>query len=162
MKDRTREAVFNLVGPAVKGKYAVDLFGGTGAIGLEAISRGAVGATFVERHHPTAHVLQKNVAALELTSICEVVEADTFLWFKRGPSLPETPWVVFVCPPYDFFIERTAQMLELIEQIWEQAPPESVMVVEADDRFEFRDWPLTAEGDTRVYAPAVVNLLRKK
>src|SRR5919199_1250279 len=53
MKDRVREAVFNLLGPQVSGSHAIDLFAGTGALGFEAISRGALRATFIERHYPT-------------------------------------------------------------------------------------------------------------
>src|SRR5262249_42961688 len=56
MKDRVREALFNLIGPNVRGMHAIDLFAGTGALGLEAISRGAAGATFIERHYPTAEL----------------------------------------------------------------------------------------------------------
>src|SRR5438105_2010542 len=54
MKDRVREAVFNLLGPSVTGSHAIDLFAGTGALGLEALSRGAARATFIERHFPTS------------------------------------------------------------------------------------------------------------
>ena len=48
MKNRVREAMFNLVGPWVKGTYTIDLFAGTGAVGLESVSRGSVGATLIE------------------------------------------------------------------------------------------------------------------
>src|SRR5271165_4697735 len=54
MKDRVREALFNLLGTAVEGKLAIDLFAGTGALALEAISREATRAIFIERHQPTA------------------------------------------------------------------------------------------------------------
>src|SRR5947207_6491605 len=54
MKDRVREAVFNLLGAQVAGTQAIDLFAGTGALGLEALSRGAAQATFIDRHLPTA------------------------------------------------------------------------------------------------------------
>ena len=64
MKDRVREAVFNLLGPAVVGKHALDLFAGTGALGFEALSRGAAAATFVERHFPTADHLRQTAASL--------------------------------------------------------------------------------------------------
>ena len=64
MKDRVREAVFNLVGPAVKGTIVWDLFGGTGAMALEALSRGADRATIVERRFPTADVIRENVSRL--------------------------------------------------------------------------------------------------
>src|SRR5437868_14777408 len=58
MKDRVREAVFNLLGPQIAGSHAIDLFAGTGALGLEAISRGASKATFIERHLPTAKLIE--------------------------------------------------------------------------------------------------------
>src|SRR4029453_14397542 len=60
MKDRVREAVFNLLGPGVQGAHALDLFAGTGALGLEAISRGAARATFLERHLPTCRLIEQN------------------------------------------------------------------------------------------------------
>ena len=52
MKDRLREAVFNLIGPDIRGKHAIDLFAGTGALALESLSRGAKSATLIEQHHP--------------------------------------------------------------------------------------------------------------
>src|SRR6476661_8043397 len=64
MKDRVREAVFNLLGTQVAGSHAIDLFAGTGALGLEAISRGAAMATFIERHLPTANLIQENASAI--------------------------------------------------------------------------------------------------
>src|SRR6186713_2214397 len=60
MKDRVREAVFNLLGPQIKGTHAIDLFAGTGALGLEAVSRGASRATLIERHLPTAKLIEQN------------------------------------------------------------------------------------------------------
>src|SRR5262245_28662629 len=66
MKERVREAIFNLIGVAVRDRHAIDLFAGTGALGLEAISRGAGSATLVERHFPTAGVIKQNAAALEI------------------------------------------------------------------------------------------------
>ena len=68
MKDRVREAVFNLIGPAVRGTHAIDLFAGTGALGLEALSRGAASALFVERHFPTADVIRQNVETLGVSN----------------------------------------------------------------------------------------------
>jgi 16S rRNA (guanine966-N2)-methyltransferase len=162
MKDRLREAIFNLLGPPIKGKYALDLFGGTGAIGLEAISRGAIGATFVERHHPTAQIIKSNIAALKLESICELVESSSFFWFEQKPELPtDSPWVVFISPPYDFFIERTDEMLKLINDVYEAAPVGSLMAIESDKRFAFEDYPLLKDGLIRTYSPAVVDILEK-
>src|SRR4051794_22495694 len=62
MKDRVREAVFNLLGKQIAGSHAIDLFAGTGALGLEALSRGAARATFIERHFLTAKLIEENAA----------------------------------------------------------------------------------------------------
>src|SRR5262245_4014790 len=80
MKDRVREAVFNLIGPGVVGSHASDLFAGTGALGLEAISRGALRATLIERHSPTLELIKQNAAALGVAERIEARFGDAFLW----------------------------------------------------------------------------------
>ena len=165
MKDRLREAVFNLVGPSVVGTHAIDLFAGTGALGLEAISRGAERATLIERHLPTCELVKKNAAALGIGEQVEVVFADAFLWGRgnrqRHPLPTDRPWLVFCSPPYDFYVDRQAEMLGLIERLIAAAPPESQFVVEADERFDFGLLPQPADWDVRKYPPAVVGILAK-
>ncbi len=161
MKDRVRESLFNLIGPAIKGKHAIDLFGGTGALGLEAISRGAVSATITEQHYPTAKILRENIATLEIEPLVEAVTADVFIWFRRGPELPETPWVVFCSPPYDFYVDRTDDLLELIGGLVEAAPLGSIFAVESDTRFDFELLPHAPQWDVRTYRPAVVGVYEK-
>jgi 16S rRNA (guanine966-N2)-methyltransferase len=160
MKDRVREAAFNLLGPAIKDKYAIDLFAGTGALGLEAISRGARGATFIEQHYPTARVIEQNIAALDLADRCEVVVANTFIWARRDPTLPTEPWVAFFSPPFEFYVERLEEMLELVTTMLGLAPAGSMLLVEADTRFDFGLLPEADRWDVRAYAPAVLGLLR--
>lgn len=160
MKDRLREAVFNLIGPAVKGTYAIDLFGGTGALGLEALSRGAARATFIEQHHPTADLIARNAAELGVADSCTVVRGNVFLWFRRRPSLVTEPWLVFCSPPYDFYVERCDEMLSLIGGMIAAAPPGSIFVVEADERFDFGLLPTPEAWDVRPYPPAVVGIHR--
>src|SRR5205814_5859407 len=80
MKDRVREAVFNLLGPGVAGSHAIDLFAGTGALGLEALSRGAAQVTFIERHLPTLKLIEQNVKALGVADRAELVFGDAFHW----------------------------------------------------------------------------------
>ena len=80
MKDRVREAVFNLVGTHAKGMHAVDLFAGTGALGFEAISRGADPVTFIEQHFPTAQTIRQNAAVLGISERVQVFPANVFLW----------------------------------------------------------------------------------
>lgn len=161
MKDRVREAIFNLLGPSVKELYAIDLFAGTGALGLEALSRGAAGATFVERHFPTADLIQQNIDTLQVTSLCRVVAANTFLWIRKPIDLPVAPWLVLCSPPFDFFVERSDEMLGLIGYFLDRAPEGSRIVVESDERFETDRLPEAEQWDVRVYPPAVVGVYRK-
>lgn len=162
MKDRLREAVFNLIGPSISGKHAVDLFAGTGALGLEAISRGAALATFIEQHRPTAALIEQNIRELGVEGRANVTVGNTFIWLRRTPDLGPGPWAVFCSPPYDFYVERADEMLELIEQLVISAPAGSVFVIEADDRFDFGTLPEAASWNVRSYPPAVVGILRKE
>lgn len=156
MKDRVRESVFNLLGPAVKGKQAVDLFAGTGALGLESLSRGASRALFLEQHQPTAAVLRENIAVLGIADRAEVIVGNVFLRLRWQDRLGSDPWLVFVSPPWDFFVDRQPEMLELIGELWGRAPAGSLFAVESDVRFDPAVLPDAAGWDVRQYPPAVV------
>jgi len=161
MKDRVREAVFNLVGPQVKDKHAIDLFAGTGALGFEAISRGAARATFIERHFPTADLIRQTAAELGVAQQCQVIAANTFIWAKRDLPAGGPPWVVFVSPPWILFREHAAEMIELVGIFVERSPAGSILVVEADEPFDFATLPRPSEWDVREYPPAVVGVFRQ-
>ena len=97
MKERVRESLFNLLGVDVKGKLALDLFAGTGALGFEAVSRGAARAVLAERHFPTADLIGRSAKLLDIEDRLEVRPGDVLLWTKRMPELPKTmPWVVLL------------------------------------------------------------------
>ncbi|TWT39597.1 RsmD family RNA methyltransferase [Blastopirellula retiformator] len=160
MKERVRASVFNLVGPSIKEKHAIDLFAGTGALGIEALSRGAVSATFIERHIPTSKLIRQNLDNLGLGERSRLFAANTFFWAKRLPEFDEPPWVVFCSPPYELFISQADEMLALIQTLLAAAPPESIFVVESDQRFDFASLPYAEAWDVRTYAPAVVGILR--
>ena len=190
MKHRVREAIFNLISTEVAGRYAIDLFAGTGALGLEALSRGAVGATFIEKHVPTARIVEQNIAALAVESLCTMRTTSAFLWSQKEMrpaewgvrnegALPlphsairnpksEIPWLVFCSPPYAFYVDRIDEMLALVDRVADEAPAGSIMVVEADERFDFNRLPGGPIGErrtdpwqVRTYPPAVVGIWRK-
>lgn len=164
MKDNTREAVFNLVGGFLKGKQVFDLFAGTGAIGLEAISRGSTHATMIERHFPTARIIHDNIAVLQAQDETTVVSSDTFFWsrkFLADPDMrPTDPWAVFCSPPYDLYVECVDDLLTMLGGLIDAAPPESLFVVESDERFDHELLPRAREWKIRQYAPAQVGVLR--
>jgi 16S rRNA (guanine966-N2)-methyltransferase len=156
MKERVREAVFNLIGPKVVGAYAIDLFAGTGALGLEALSRGAETATLVEQHFPTADIIRKNVEALGMAERAEVYPGNAFIWSQRQLPPQDRRWLVFCSPPYLFYTEREGDMLGLLTRLFDNAPPASTFVVEADERFDMSLLPNSSGWEIRPYPPAIV------
>ena len=163
MQHRIREAAFNLVGPRVKGMHAVDLFAGTGALGLEAISRGAASATFVERHFPTAAGIERNLELLNVRDAGEIAVSDTFIWFEREPELPaDRPWAVFCSPPYDLYFERSAALHNLLTQVAQRAPAGSVILAEFDTRLESTWLPEIGEWDVRKYGDTLLAMWVKQ
>lgn len=165
MKQRVREAAFNLVGGDVRGKAVVDLFAGTGALCWEALSRGAHEALLLERHFPTARMIRENATALQLADRIQVVPGDAFVWGKRlarGEIVfaPSRPWLVFCSPPYDLYVTHESEMLALIQQVMNAAPAESVFVVEADERFDMAKLTPQCEWLVRAYLPAVLAIGR--
>ena len=162
MKDRTREAIFNLVGPAVKGRIVFDLFAGTGALAIESISRGANSATLLERHFPTANAIRRCAEELGIASQIDVIASDSFHWanniFDPKQYTTADPWLIFCSPPYDLYIENNAEMLALIGRMTSAAPKGSLVVVEADNRFDTDSLPSSLEWDIRSYRPAIVAL----
>jgi 16S rRNA (guanine966-N2)-methyltransferase len=190
MKHRVRESIFNLVSEGSRDRQAIDLFAGTGALGLEALSRGARGAIFIEKHVPTARVLQENVDTLGVADQSAVLVTSAFLWGRRdlpragepppaSPSLGEglvgavpptdVAWLVFCSPPYAFYVERWEEMERLLGEVMGAMPADSLLVVEADERFDFALLPQVeggaeggAEWDIRTYAPAVVGVWHKR
>lgn len=159
MKDRVRENVFNLLQQVVAGTHAVDLFAGTGALGFEALSRGAARATFCEQHSPSARQITENAAFLGAGDRVRVITGDTFRAFESFADA-ERPWMVFCSPPYEFYIARAREMRALIEGLYERAPAGSWFVVECDERFEPTTWTWTA-WDVRRYPPAVIAIAEK-
>ena len=165
MKDDTREAVFNLVGGWVPGRAAFDLFAGTGAMGLEAISRGASQAFLIERHFPTVRIMRHNLHNLDPDLPVQIESSDTFFWarqFLKSPEQwPTEPWVVFCCPPYDLYVQQEAKVLELVRSLFEAAPSESLFVVESDARFDPQKLPQPHLWNTRKYSPAQISVYRE-
>jgi 16S rRNA (guanine966-N2)-methyltransferase len=169
MKHRTREAIFNLISTESEGRHAIDLFSGTGALGLEALSRGAPSATFIEKHVPTARVVEENIHTLGVEDRSQLIATSAFLWAKR--DLPNTvtdkPWLVFCSPPYAFYQERQGEMLELLVRIQQAAPRGSILIVEAEVPFDFdvirnatNGKGERADWDIRVYQPAIIGIWR--
>lgn len=164
MKDRVREMLFDLLGTTVRGSVALDLFAGTGALGFEALSRGASAVVFCERHFPTAAVLRRSAAALDVVARTDVRTGDVLLWARRLPTLPmAVPWTVFISPPWEMFAETSVQradLMALVAAMMRAAPAGSTLVVESDVSFPAAALPEADRWETRPAPPALLHLLR--
>lgn len=98
--DRVRETLFNWLLPKLPGARVLDLFAGSGALGLEAVSRGAASACLVERDPVLAARLRDQVERLGAAGQVEVVQDDALRWLARTPATPPFD-LAFVDPPFD-------------------------------------------------------------
>jgi 16S rRNA (guanine(966)-N(2))-methyltransferase RsmD len=98
--DRVREALFNILQLAWEERQAVDLFAGTGGLGIEALSRGASRVVFIEQHPRALEVLEKNVRALDLSGSCEILRMSVEEGMRVLQRRQQTFDVAFLDPPY--------------------------------------------------------------
>lgn len=119
--DRVREALFDVLQDSIRGKRVLELFAGTGAVGLEALSRGARAATFVERDRRTCRLIKKNIASLGYQEQAEICNLDAFKFPRRVASEDGCFDMVFIDPPYDFFRSRGHELriMALLEDLGE-------------------------------------------
>lgn len=131
--DRVKEALFSMLGP-VDGLIVLDLFAGTGALGIEALSRGAAKAVFVERDRAALAALRSNLAALGLgqqIDAAQVRPLDAFMALDQAADAGETYDLIFLDPPYakaDAWRPKLAQALPKV------LASGGVVVVENDRR----------------------------
>ncbi len=95
-----KEAVFNVLAAQLEGTRVIDLCAGSGALGIEALSRGAVHATFIENDYRVIAVLKRNLAELGLLSKASVHQAEAARWVELHPGEVGKADIVFLDPPY--------------------------------------------------------------
>lgn len=102
--DRLRETLFNVLGPSIAGSRFIDLFAGTGAIGIEALSRGASEVVFVENHPPAAALIRRNLESLGVRRGAMVLATDAIRGLEKLASKEKSRTshyhYVFLDPPY--------------------------------------------------------------
>ena len=114
--DRVREGLFSSLGDAVAGARVLDLFAGTGALGIEALSRGAVRATFVDASRGATRVIAENLRRTGLEDRGTVEGGDALRRLMRDGNATERFDVVFVDPPYEHDVAELEQVLERLAE----------------------------------------------
>lgn len=140
ISDRAKEALFNILGPGIRDGRVLDLFAGTGAVGIEALSRGAAEAVLVERDREVVAVIEANLAKTRLGDRATVVQADVFAWLDRGVGAPFD--VVFSGPPqWQGLWGRSLAAID--ERAGALLAEGAVVVLQLDPREEAEEPPLT-------------------
>jgi 16S rRNA (guanine966-N2)-methyltransferase len=148
--DRAREAWMSIVQPYLVGATVLDLCAGTGALGLEALSRGARFVDFVEMAPRTGRVLKENIQKLGAGTRCLVHEDDALRFLKKLTRSGALPYdVAFADPPY------RQGLAEAIAAHWLEHPFAAVLGVEHEAKLE-----LPGAGDTRRYGDTAVTFYR--
>ena len=152
--DRVREATYSLVGP-VEGAVVLDLFAGSGAMGLEALSRGAASCVFVERDRDAVRVINANLEKLRLTG-ATVTNRDVVGALRDDRARRRRYDLVLVDPPYDEWERYAGTLSELLPDVLEDG---ALVVVETSDRIE-PELPLDLVT-TRRYGSARITVFSK-
>ena len=153
--DRVRESIFNLLinggyGNPLRGARVLDVFAGTGALGLEALSRGATEAVFIENGATSTAILKRNIALMRAEPRCEILRRDAL---KPGINPGAGFDVVFLDPPYGKAMGEAA-----LQALRPWLAAEAIVIWEENLK------PLTPEGftqlDQRKYGDTLVTILR--
>ncbi|MDZ4850444.1 MAG: RsmD family RNA methyltransferase [Pirellulaceae bacterium] len=172
MKDRTREAVFNLLGGKIEGYVAFDLFAGSGILAIEGLSRGAAYSVAIELLPRAAREITLNAKRLGVDNRICVFASDTFDWMEnlrdhieqlsgRFGTDANAPWCVFVCPPYKLWETHTEPLRKLLADCVAAAPDKSLFAVELDESTPLEMLPESLQWQTRTYRPAMMAIGEK-
>lgn len=121
--ERLRETLFDICQGYIQDTAFLDLFAGSGAMGLEALSRGAKSATFIDNHRESIRCIKQNIQSLEVEKSCTVYSGDVFESIKRLIGQGKRFDIIYADPPYDSWLKRQGNdisysdhLLQMIDQ----------------------------------------------
>lgn len=166
--DRVKQSLFDILAPALPGAVVLDLFAGTGSMGLECLSRGAARANFFEADRSAAQRLKQNCHTLGLTGhVHRIFQGDLFRFVREraqtietGHPMPDWPIadIAFLDPPYRFVGERPADLQALASQLAGLVRPKGIVVFRHDAGDEL-ELAALSRYDRRVYGQMALEFL---
>ena len=169
--DRVKESVFAILQQNISGRGVIDLFCGTGSLGLEALSRGAEHALMVENDRDAVKRLKKNIAKLNFDDQTTVIQTDAFKYVAEGlknsdndEQVSRTVRLAFVDPPYLLSRSSSAdsRLGVLLSGLGEKLAERAVVVVRHEKRIELlRCYGNLHQADRREYGSMAVTFLEK-
>jgi len=155
--DRVKEAIFDILQDQVQGQKVLDLFAGTGALGIEAISRGAQKAIFIEKNPPSLKALRKNIEDCHLGQQVEILAREAREGIKILEGRRESFALVFLDPPYGKGLaEKTLASLSQSSIV----APEALIITEHATTEEIRPTPPLQVIDERKYGRTKISIFQ--
>ena len=152
MSERIRNAMFNSIGDEVAGARVLDAFAGSGAVGLEALSRGASYAVFVEKDRIAQKTIDENITTLRANDTAKLIRASVAAWASTYEG--ELFDIIFIDPPYHDPQFSTAMQLSSLLK------PGALMVLSRPGRSESPTKPGVVVVDNRSYGDAALTYFR--
>ena len=131
--DKLRETLFDILGPSIRETVFLDAYAGTGAVGIEALSRGAKYAIFIERNRGAADLIRKNLAVLGIESRARVIQGHAAVQLRNLKAGNLEADIVFLDPPYPLEREYRASLEALAEN------PPGLTIVQHSVRLALED-----------------------
>jgi len=156
--DRVKESLFNMIQMHIEGARVLDLFSGTGNLGLEALSRGANSVLFVEKNRKSIQILEKNIEKLKVDEEHQILQKDVLTFLKNYEGAPFD--LIFADPP---FTEQMAHDVMLMADVSKVFHPGSLMMIESAKREKILDdYPTLTRYDVREFGDKVLSFFQKK
>jgi 16S rRNA (guanine966-N2)-methyltransferase len=156
-----REALFSILGNAVPGRPFIDIFAGTGVVGMEALSRGAAATSFVERDFRLAQEIDGYLRKFDLTRQSRLYRTDAYRWVAAWRA-PAEPVNVFLSPPFPDLTSRPEELLRAIRTLQDKAAEGSVLVVQSERGSALEDAPGFSDWEQRRYGRNVLLIWQKE
>lgn len=155
-----REAFFSILGNAIPGRLFVDIFAGTGVMGIEALSRGASMSYFIERDFTLAEGIIGHLKKFELMKQAKVFRTDAYRWVSSLRA-PADPVNVFFSPPFPDLHNRPEVLLSAIAELQEKLADESVIVLQSERGSPLDDESSLLSWERRTYGRNVLFIWQK-
>ncbi len=152
--DLRRDAIFNTLGEIIEGETFYDIFSGTGAMGLEALSRGAGVANMVEMSKKAQELIKRNIARVRYEKEAKLFPTNAYRWIES--HRPTASGIYFLDPPFPEYVDHPQRFTKYLSLLIERVQPGSVIIVESRWKMnpevlpDIESWYVRRYGETRV------------
>ena len=158
--DRVKEAIFNMIGTEVVGASVLDLFAGTGALGIEALSRGAEKSTFVDESRKAVSLVDENLRLTDLRDKGKVIKGKVETVIERLVGERELYNLIFLDPPYRISVTMLSSICQRVADALLAA--DGLMILEHSSKLESPDISGVKNGASKKYGDTAVTVYRKE